>query len=54
MVQVLAGMPVEVRMMVSSVGEKSRLDDAFADLNLASTKFGSESLRPSNIFFLNM
>lgn len=48
--QVLAGMPVDVRMIESSVGEKSKLEDAFAVLNLASTKLGSDSVRPNNIF----
>lgn len=46
----LAGIPVEVRMMESSVGENSRLDEAFADSNLASTRRGSESVRPRIIF----
>ncbi len=50
MVQVLAGMPDDVRIIESSVGENSKLDDAFADLNLASTKLGSDSVRPNNIF----
>lgn len=50
MVQVLTGRPVDVRIIESSVGENSRLDDSFAALNLASTKLGSESVRPSNIF----
>lgn len=48
--QELAGMPVEVRMIESSVGEKSKLEDAFAALNLASTKLGSDSVKPNNIF----
>ena len=49
MVQVLAGMPADVRIIESSVGEKTRLLDAFAEANLASTKLGSDSVRPSNI-----
>lgn len=49
-VQVLAGMPVDVRIIESSVGENSRLDEAFAALNLAATKFGSDSVRSNNIF----
>lgn len=43
-------MPLEVRMMESSVGEKSRLDDAFTDWNLAATRLGRESVRPRSIF----
>lgn len=50
MVQVLAGMPVDVRIIESSVGEKTRLEDAFAEVNLDSTKLGSDSVRLSNIF----
>lgn len=49
-VQVLAGIPLEVRIMESSVGEKMRLLDVSAEANLASTKLGSDSVRPSNIF----
>ena len=49
----LAGRPLEVRTMESSVGENRRLDDAFAVWNLASTKRGSESGRPK-IIFLDM
>lgn len=49
MVQVLAGMPEDVRIMDSSVGEKTRLLDAFAEMNFASTRLGSDSVRPSNI-----
>jgi len=43
-------MPVEVRMMETSDGENSKLDEAFAVLNLASTRLGSASDRPSSIF----
>lgn len=43
-------MPVDVRMIESSVGENSKLSEAFAALNLASTKPGNGSVRPSNIF----
>lgn len=49
-VQVLAGIPVDVRIMESSVGEKTRLEDAFAKVNLDSTKLGNDSVRLSNIF----
>ena len=34
-------------MMASSLGENSKLDDAFADSNLASTNFGRVSERPA-------
>lgn len=37
-------------MIESSVGEKNKLDEAFAVLNFASTRLGSESVRPSSIF----
>lgn len=43
-------MPVEVRIMASSVGENSKLEVAFADANFASTKLGSASDRPRRIF----
>jgi hypothetical protein len=43
------GMPVEVRMIASSVGENSRLEDALAAVNLASTRLGSVSERLSSI-----
>jgi hypothetical protein len=42
-------MPEEVRMTATSVSEKSRLDVAFAVLNLASTKLGRVSERPRSI-----
>jgi len=42
-------MPVDVRMVVTSVGENSRFDDALADLNLASTRLGRASDRPRSI-----
>lgn len=45
----LTGMPVEVRMIASSVCEKRRLELAFAALNLASTRPGSPSDRPRSI-----
>lgn len=43
-------MPVDVRMIESSVGENSKLEVAFAVLNLDSTKLGNGSARPNNIF----
>lgn len=52
MVQVLAGMPVDVRIMESSVGENERLEEAFAAANLASTRRGSGSARTSNIILV--
>lgn len=53
MVQVLTGIPVDVRITDSSVGEKTRCEEVFAVANLASTRLGSESVRPS-IIFLDM
>lgn len=50
MVQVLAGMPVDVGIIESSVGEKTRLEEAFAVVNFASTRLGSDSESPSSIF----
>jgi hypothetical protein len=44
------GMPVEVRITETSVGESSKLAEAFAVLNLVSTRLGSASDRPSSIF----
>jgi hypothetical protein len=46
---VYTGIPDEVRMMASSVGENSRLEDALAAANLASTRLGSASERLSSI-----
>ena len=46
----LTGTPVDVRIVVTSVGEKRRLEDAFAALYLASTRLGSASDRPRSIF----
>lgn len=43
-------MPLEVRRIATSVGEKSKLDAALAEVNLASTKLGSASGRSSSIF----
>jgi hypothetical protein len=43
------GMPEEVRIMASSVGEKSKLEEALADVNLASARPGSVSDRPRSI-----
>jgi hypothetical protein len=43
------GMPVEVRMVATSVGENSKLEAAFAEVNLASTRLGSTSDRPRSI-----
>lgn len=37
-------------MTETSVGENSKLEEAFAVLNLASTRLGSASDRPSSIF----
>lgn len=42
-------MPVDVRMIASSVGENNKLDVTLADVNLASTKLGSASERPRSI-----
>jgi hypothetical protein len=50
MIGTRTGMPVEVRITASSVGEKSRLEVAFADMNLASARPGSASERPRSIF----
>ena len=47
--RVPTGMPDEVRMMASSVGENSRLEEALAAVNLASTRLGSASARLSSI-----
>lgn len=47
--QELAGTPVDVRIIESSVGENSKLEEAFAVWNLASTKPGRDSVRPNNI-----
>jgi hypothetical protein len=44
------GMHAEVRMVVTSVGENSKLEAAFAEVNLASTRLGSASDRPRSIF----
>jgi hypothetical protein len=46
---VYTGIPDEVRMIASSVGENSRLEDALAAANLASTRPGSASERLSSI-----
>jgi hypothetical protein len=43
------GMPEEVRITASSVGENSKLDEAFADANLAFARLDSASGRPSSI-----
>jgi hypothetical protein len=50
---VLTGIPAEVRMIWSSVGENMRLWEAFANLNFAATRLGSGSERPSNILMEN-
>jgi hypothetical protein len=42
-------MPSEVRIMATSVGEKSKLEVAFADVNLAATRLGSGVDRPRSI-----
>jgi hypothetical protein len=44
------GMPVEVRMVQTSVGENDKLAVALAEVNLASTKLGSASDSPRSIF----
>jgi hypothetical protein len=44
------GMPVEVRMVQTSVGENDKLAVALAEINLASTKLGSASDSPRIIF----
>lgn len=44
------GIPVEVWMMASSVGEKIRLFVALAELNFAPTRLGSASESPRSIF----
>jgi hypothetical protein len=43
-------MPEEVRITATSVGEKSKLEVAFADMNLASARLGSASDSPRSIF----
>jgi hypothetical protein len=43
------GIPVEVRITASSVVEKMRLEVAFAEENLASTRLGSASENPRSI-----
>lgn len=43
------GTPEEVRTIATSVGEKSKLEDALADANFASTSSGRDSDRPSCI-----
>lgn len=47
--KVLTGMPPEVRIVVTSVGEKSIAEFAFAAMNLASTKAGRDSDSPRSI-----
>jgi hypothetical protein len=43
------GMPEEVRITASSVGENSKLEEAFAEVNLAFARLDSASGRPSSI-----
>jgi hypothetical protein len=43
-------MPEEVRITATSVGEKSKLEVAFADINLASARLDSASDSPRSIF----
>lgn len=43
------GMPAEVRIIATSVGENRRLADAFADVKFVSTRLGSASDRPRSI-----
>ena len=49
MVGARTGTPVEVRMVVTSVGEKCKLEFALAAPNLASTRPGSASGKPRSI-----
>lgn len=49
MVGARTGTPVDVLMVVTSVGEKSRLLLALAAPNLVSTRLGSASYRPRSI-----
>lgn len=42
-------MPLDVRMIASSVGENNKLEVTFAALNLASTRLGRVSDRPRSI-----
>jgi hypothetical protein len=42
-------MPEEVRITATSVGEKSKLEVAFADINLASARLDSASDSPRSI-----
>jgi hypothetical protein len=49
MVGILTGMPADVRMIASSVGENSRSDDAFAASNLRFAMLGRASDSPSSI-----
>ena len=44
--RVPTGMFVEVRIIATSVGENTKLDAAFAVLNLAVTRLESDSDRP--------
>jgi hypothetical protein len=44
------GMPAEVRMTATSVGEKSKLEEAFAEVNFACTRLESVSDRARSIF----
>jgi hypothetical protein len=50
MLGIHTGMPVEVRISATSVGEKSKLDAAFAEVNLASTRLGRAPDSPRSIF----
>jgi hypothetical protein len=43
------GMPVDVRIRAISDGENSKLEVAFAEVNLASTRLGSASDKPKSI-----
>ena len=49
----LTGMPADVRIIHSSVEENTRASVAFAEANLACTKLGSASDKPSSIFMKN-
>ena len=47
--KVLTGIPLDVRIMTTSVSENSRLEDDFAAVNLVSTRPGSAADSPRSI-----
>jgi hypothetical protein len=49
MTGIATGMPAEVRIMATSVGENSKFEVAFADANLAATRLGSGVDKPRSI-----